>query len=340
VRHDHGRSSGTAWSPRYRAGWSRRVAAVVVAIACTVAIVAYAAPAHGAELRRALLVGDSVSVGATPAIQAAGFEHGWSVSIDAEIGRTTSQGADILASMQGRLPSVVVIELGNNDAAIPASFATHIDAVMRELAGADHVVWYTMSRFASWVPAANAELQAATDRWPNLELADWSTVAATTPGVLSGSGPHLMPAGGDAFSDLLFSTINGFDDRTPVVTPVAVRAQPILPLFESFPHSLHAPRAPMIGLNATPWATGLSLVAADGGVFTYGDARFYGSMGASRLSHPIVEVRSTESGRGYWLTTSDGGVFAFGDARFCGAAGATPRPELITGESEPPRGIT
>jgi hypothetical protein len=33
---------------------------------------------------------------------------------------------------------------------------------------------------------------------------------------------------------------------------------------------------------------GYSLVASDGGVFTFGDAHFHGSTGAVRLSHPVV----------------------------------------------------
>jgi hypothetical protein len=60
-------------------------------------------------------------------------------------------------------------------------------------------------------------------------------------------------------------------------------------------------------------------VAADGGVFTYGDAPFYGSMGAVHLNKPIVGMATTPDGKGYWLVAADGGVFTFGDARFYGA---------------------
>ena len=37
-------------------------------------------------------------------------------------------------------------------------------------------------------------------------------------------------------------------------------------------------------------ATGYWLVASDGGVFTYGDAAFYGSTGAIALNKPIVAM--------------------------------------------------
>nr|MDA8268696.1 hypothetical protein [Actinomycetota bacterium] len=63
------------------------------------------------------------------------------------------------------------------------------------------------------------------------------------------------------------------------------------------------------------------LVGADGGVFAFGDAGFYGSMGAVRLAAPVVGMASTPDGHGYWLVGADGGVFAFGDARFSGSMG-------------------
>src|SRR3954453_9388206 len=55
-----------------------------------------------------------------------------------------------------------------------------------------------------------------------------------------------------------------------------------------------------------------------GGVFAFGDARFFGSMAGTRLAAPVVAVASTPDGGGYWLVAADGGVFAFGDDRCCG----------------------
>ncbi|MCU1429527.1 MAG: repeat-containing protein [Actinomycetia bacterium] len=69
---------------------------------------------------------------------------------------------------------------------------------------------------------------------------------------------------------------------------------------------------------------GYWLLASDGGVFTFGDAKFYGSTGALNLKAPIIQMIATPSGRGYWLMASDGGVFTFGDARFYGSTGALP----------------
>lgn len=65
---------------------------------------------------------------------------------------------------------------------------------------------------------------------------------------------------------------------------------------------------------------GYLLAAADGGVFAFGAARFAGSLGGRPLRAPIVGIAATPSGRGYWLVAADGGVFAFGDAPFAGSA--------------------
>jgi hypothetical protein len=76
---------------------------------------------------------------------------------------------------------------------------------------------------------------------------------------------------------------------------------------------------PVLGMAATPSGGGYWLVAADGGVFAFGDAGFHGSTGAVRLNQSIVGMAATPSGGGYWLVAADGGVFAF-DAPFLGSA--------------------
>jgi hypothetical protein len=62
---------------------------------------------------------------------------------------------------------------------------------------------------------------------------------------------------------------------------------------------------------ATPSGHGYWLVATDGGVFSFGDARFHGSTGAIRLNRPAVSMTSSTDG-GYWMVAADGGIFAFG----------------------------
>ena len=333
--------------------WSRRVACAVTVLVSAVAVLPVRADA--VDARRVFMIGDSVTVGAAPAIEGQAPAHGWVVTVDAKVGRTTAEGAAILASMRGSFPPMVVVALGNNDGQVPAQFASRIDAVMRDLAGVRHVVWYTLTPFASWVPAANAVLQAASARWSNLRLADWASVSEATSGALYGTGPHLRAPGAQAFADLFFRTIASLDGGIPVVesfdgsrprvqssaavtdAPAAMAASPggarvwfatsdgrVDPgrATPSYGSLRSPPRAPIVGMSATPSGRGYWLVGADGGVFSFGDARFSGSTGGMRLNQPIVAMSATPSGHGYWLVGADGGVLSFGDARFFGSTGA------------------
>ena len=88
---------------------------------------------------------------------------------------------------------------------------------------------------------------------------------------------------------------------------------------------------PIVGMASTPDGKGYWLVAADGGIFSFGDATFYGSMGGTRLNQPIVGMASTPDGKGYWLVASDGGIFSFGDATFYGSMGGTRLNKPVVG---------
>jgi NlpC/P60 family protein len=70
----------------------------------------------------------------------------------------------------------------------------------------------------------------------------------------------------------------------------------------------------VVDVAATPSGNGYWLAATDGGVFSYGDAQFKGSMGGRKLNRPMVAIVATATGAGYWTVAADGGVFAFGDA--------------------------
>jgi hypothetical protein len=78
---------------------------------------------------------------------------------------------------------------------------------------------------------------------------------------------------------------------------------------------------PIVGMTPTGDGQGYWLVAADGGIFAYGDAQFYGSAGNIHLNQPIVAMSVTRSGNGYTLVATDGGVFNYGDSQFYGSLG-------------------
>ena len=57
----------------------------------------------------------------------------------------------------------------------------------------------------------------------------------------------------------------------------------------------------VVGMASTPDGGGYWLVDHQGDVFSYGDAKFYGSLGGVALNAPIVGLASTPDGGGYWL---------------------------------------
>jgi hypothetical protein len=96
--------------------------------------------------------------------------------------------------------------------------------------------------------------------------------------------------------------------------------------------------APLVGIVPTPDGGGYWLVAADGGVFSFGNARFDGSLGNIALNAPIVGMAAASDGGGYLLVAADGGVFTFGDARFEGSLGDVALNAPIVGGSPTPDG--
>jgi hypothetical protein len=65
-------------------------------------------------------------------------------------------------------------------------------------------------------------------------------------------------------------------------------------------------------------------VAADGGVFTFGNAGYFGSEGGVPLNAPVAGMAGTVDGAGYRLVAADGGIFSFGDAGYFGSKGGQP----------------
>ena len=70
----------------------------------------------------------------------------------------------------------------------------------------------------------------------------------------------------------------------------------------------------------SPTGNGYWFVASDGGIFAFGDARFFGSTGSAPPGFPVSGMAATPDGRGYWLVTVAGQVYAFGGANYEGNA--------------------
>jgi hypothetical protein len=106
------------------------------------------------------------------------------------------------------------------------------------------------------------------------------------------------------------------------------------PAGSGLPHSL---AAPIVGMVPSADGGGYFMVASDGGVFAFGDARFAGSCpGIGGCNGSAVAVAPDASGGGYWLVTTTGHVYTFGDAPNFGAPG--PQGSPITSMARTPDG--
>jgi hypothetical protein len=79
------------------------------------------------------------------------------------------------------------------------------------------------------------------------------------------------------------------------------------------------PQGPLCDIGAYEVAVanqGYWMVGSDGGVFNFGDAGYFGSMGGISLNEPIVGMAATPDRKGYWEVAADGGIFSFGDAGY------------------------
>jgi hypothetical protein len=71
---------------------------------------------------------------------------------------------------------------------------------------------------------------------------------------------------------------------------------------------------PIVGMASTADGGGYWLVASDGGIFSFGDAQFYGSTGSMGVTSPITTMVPSADGKGYAIFTQSGGAYTFGDA--------------------------
>ncbi len=99
----------------------------------------------------------------------------------------------------------------------------------------------------------------------------------------------------------------------------------IAPAGSGLPHSLNAP---IVGMVPSSDGNGYFMVGADGGVFTFGDAKFEGSCPSigGCAGGAAVAVMPDATGNGYWVVTAGGDVQPFGDAAAYGGPGPVGGP--------------
>jgi hypothetical protein len=100
------------------------------------------------------------------------------------------------------------------------------------------------------------------------------------------------------------------------------------------------PSALVVGGAPTADGKGYWLVGTDGGVFTFGDARYLGSSGGSVSTDPVVALAGSAGDEGYWVATAAGKVGAFGAAGSYGspARSSTALARPVVGMAASPDG--
>ena len=145
-------------------------------------------------------------------------------------------------------------------------------------------------------------------------------LGAVVVGLVFAVAPVLVGAGPAGAQSTSSGSVTGFGDATPYGAPAGQL------------------NAPVVGMASTPDGKGYWLVAADGGVFTYGDAGFYGSEGASGVRTPFVGIARTPDGHGYWVAGVRGNVYPFGDAMQLGGFPAAMNAPVV-GIAATPKGM-
>ena len=160
---------------------------------------ALARPRDVKDPATALMVGDSILDGSSDAITAG--LAGWTLAIDAVVGRSASGG---IAPVEGALatPDAVVIELGTNDHDAVV-FRANVDRILAApaVAGADVIVWVTARNPEPVTASVNREIRGALAMLPHGTVADWDR--AVPPDALNGDGVHLAPGNEGLFADFL-----------------------------------------------------------------------------------------------------------------------------------------
>jgi hypothetical protein len=150
---------------------------------------------------RIVAVGDSVLLGAAPALQTA-FPG---IGIDAAVGRQPWDVPAVWAAIRadGVPIDVAIVAVGNNG---------HLDAnsyvqTMAILADVPKVVWVTPAAPLAWSDQATALLRNETPVWGTTRLADWAALWPTCgEGAFRDDYVHLTPLGASCYANTILVT--------------------------------------------------------------------------------------------------------------------------------------
>ncbi len=188
----------------------------------SVAVLACGALTASGAAASVLYVGDSLGEGTAPYLREQ--LGGTGLELDAEIGRPSGAGVEVLESLIAPEHEVVVFDLGtNDDPAAPQVLAADLDRA-RDLAGSRCLVVATLNRPPlNGIPidGLNRAVTSFAAADPNVALVDWRAAVAEDPGLLT-DGVHADPEGyalrAGLFADAIGSCA-GFGSGAPAPAP-------------------------------------------------------------------------------------------------------------------------
>lgn len=148
-------------------------------------------------------IGDSVMLGAAPAIQ----ETIPDCVVDAKESRQVKEAIEIVKSLeqQDTLGDTVIIALGTNG---PFDVSTGQDLI--DQIGKDRTIyWVTVyGEYLQWQDESNDAINALAKQNYNVYIIDWAGAAVDHPEWLWKDGIHLRPEGQKAYAQLLLTSIS------------------------------------------------------------------------------------------------------------------------------------
>lgn len=162
---------------------------------------------------RVFVLHDSVMLSARDEVSAALADH--TVNFIGFGGFLVQAAPQVLADNRHLIDDIVVIELGTNYLGDPAHFRRGVVRTLDHLRDVDQVIWVTPKHYRSGMTEVRAILDEEAWLRPNVELADWTSIAADPATTWFPNDVHLTPVGQARMAALVEAHVRGrgaYDD--------------------------------------------------------------------------------------------------------------------------------
>jgi lysophospholipase L1-like esterase len=181
---------------------------------------------------RVYLVGDSITESISSRYSGAVCDAlnplGWAVTVDAAMGRQTTDAVQSLRAHLTDVGQVLVVLIGHNDGIDPENYKTQLDRLIALVPDVRRIYLLTNYQFEKGRDRMNAVLQqeAAADGTggpdDRIELVDWNTVVSGVKGAIRQDGLHLTSIGQEALAGTIASALGLAPGATPPTTTTTV----------------------------------------------------------------------------------------------------------------------